>query len=119
MNVLSHANIDLIAGRSRALGDATRVRMLIALDKGEQSVGQIARVVVTQQSTASKHLQVLFHTGLVQRRRETSTVMYSLPARPLLSWLRALAPRDLGSAAGRMNSSHRLADRKAAQRTRR
>src|SRR5690606_13493682 len=57
MHAFSSEQIELIAARSRALGDGTRIRILIALEGGEQAVGQIAEAVGTQQSTASKHLQ--------------------------------------------------------------
>ena len=118
MNAPTDDEIELIAARSRALGDTTRVRILMVLGRGEQAVGQIAHGVGTPQSTASKHLQVLFHSGLVQRRRDASTVMYSLAARTVLRWLRTLARRDLGSSGRRMVSSHGAGDKKAAQRGR-
>lgn len=118
MNVFSDEEIAVVAARSRALGDITRVRILLALSRGEQAVGQIAHLVGTPQSTASKHLQVLFQSGLVQRRRDASTVMYSLAARTLLRWLRALAPRDLGPAPRRIVSAHAKGDKKPAQRGR-
>src|SRR5215203_2758395 len=76
MSVFSDEDIDLIAARSRALGDPTRVRILAVLSRREQTVGQIADAAGTLQSTASKHLQVLFHAGVVQRRRDASTVIY-------------------------------------------
>jgi DNA-binding transcriptional ArsR family regulator len=48
-----------------------------------------------QQSTASKHLQVLFRAGLVRRRREASAVIYSLADTELLAWCRYLSSRQL------------------------
>lgn len=93
MKGFSDEQVDLIAARSRALGDGTRVRILSELAKGEQAVGQVAEAAGTQQSTASKHLQVLFHAGLVQRRRAASTVYYSITSPDLLEWLGFLAGR--------------------------
>jgi ArsR family transcriptional regulator len=95
MKSLSSEHVHLIANRARALGDPTRVRILSVLERGEQPVGQIAAAVDTQQSTASKHLQVLFHAGLVQRRRDASEVLYSLTSAELPRVCRYLAARRL------------------------
>ena len=116
MSVFSDEDIDLIAARSRALGDTTRVRILSILSRGEQAVGQIAEAAGTLQSTASKHLQVLFHAGLVQRQRDASTVMYWIASDTLLPWLRALAARPLPKTTPRMNPTHKNGEKKSAQR---
>ena len=78
MKRLSQEQIGTAASRARALGEPTRVRILDILARNEQPVGQIAAALSLQQSSASRHLQVLYHAGLVQRRREASTVIYSL-----------------------------------------
>ena len=93
MRHLSQEQRVLIAGRARALGEPARVRMLEVLARGEQPVGQLAEAIGMQQSTASKHLQVLFHAGFVDRRRSASTVIYSLADRELLVWCRYLGRR--------------------------
>src|SRR3954466_3626741 len=98
MKRLSEEHVSLIAGRARALGEPIRVRILEALARGEQAVGQLATTLAMQQSTASKHLQVLFHAGLVHRRREASTVIYSLADPELLAWCRYLSHRQLTGA---------------------
>ena len=90
MKALGSDQIDLVATRARALGDITRVRILLALGRGEKAVGQIADLTATQPSTASKHLQVLFHAGLVERRRSAATVYYWLASPRLLEWVRYL-----------------------------
>ena len=117
MRHLSDDQVALVAGRSRALGDATRVRILAMLSRGEQAVGQLAEALGTQQSTISKHLQVLFHAGLVHRRREASTVFYAVASTELMAWFRLLSTRQLHQGAtdyaGRMNSP-RAAPRKTA-----
>jgi DNA-binding transcriptional ArsR family regulator len=95
MRNLSDEQIALVAGRSRALGDATRVRILEALSRGEQSVGQLGDGLGSPQSTISKHLQVLFHAGLVQRRRAASTVFYTVASETLAAWVRFLGTRQL------------------------
>jgi ArsR family transcriptional regulator len=95
MHSFSEERLDLIARRGRALADPTRVRILAVLRRGEQAVGQIALAADTRQSTASKHLQVLFHAGLVRRRRDASTVFYSLSSNDVLQVCGVLGTRQL------------------------
>ncbi len=97
MKSLTKNDLTVIANRGRALGDPTRLRILTVLARGEQPVGQIAEAIETEQSTVSRHLQVLFHAGLVQRRREASAVIYSIAADDMLEWLDYLARPDLGT----------------------
>jgi ArsR family transcriptional regulator len=101
MKPLTREQIAVIARRARALSDPTRVRILEVLARAAQPVGQIASGLASQPSTVSRHLQVLFVAGLVDRRREASTVIYSIATDDLLSWCRALAtlrrtPNDRG-----------------------
>jgi len=96
MKTLSDEHVDRIANRARALGEPTRVRILDVLARGEQPVGHIAGALSSQPSTVSKHLQVLFQAGLVQRRRAASEVIYSIASRTLLEWIRYLSARKLG-----------------------
>jgi DNA-binding transcriptional ArsR family regulator len=73
------------------------VRILERLSRGDQAVGQLATALGMQQSTASKHLQVLFRAGLVGRRRSASAVIYSIAAAELIAWCRYLAHRQLAA----------------------
>ena len=95
MKTLSNDRVQLAANRARALGDPTRVRILSVLEHGRQPVGQIAAAADPRQSTASKHLQVLFHAGLVQRRRDASAVFYWLTSNEVLRCCRFLASKKL------------------------
>ncbi len=97
MRQLTDEQITRIVSRGRAIGDATRVRILSVLVRGEQAVGEVAQTLATQQSTVSKHLQVLFNAGLVQRRREASTVIYSASATQLATLLEQLGARQTSS----------------------
>jgi ArsR family transcriptional regulator len=90
MKAFSEEQVGMVAHRARALSDPTRVRILEVLGRSEQPVGQIALAINSQPSTVSKHLQVLFLAGLVQRRREASAVIYSLADTDLLDWCRYL-----------------------------
>jgi DNA-binding transcriptional ArsR family regulator len=97
MKRLSKAQVMLIARRSRAMSDATRVRILDALARAEQPVGQIAATLKCEPSLISKHLQVLHHAGLVDRRREASAVIYWVVSNRILECCRYLAAIDLGA----------------------
>jgi DNA-binding transcriptional ArsR family regulator len=99
MKRLSEAQVRLIVERSRALSDATRVKILEVLARSEQPVGQIAAALECEPSLVSKHLQVLHHAELVGRRREANTVIYWLVSPRLLDYFRYLATPDLASAA--------------------
>jgi DNA-binding transcriptional ArsR family regulator len=99
MKRLSEEHVSLIASRARALGEPVRVRIIEALSRGEQAVGQLAASLSMQQSTASKHLQVLFHAGLVHRRRDASAVIYSLADTELVAWCRYLSTKQLAGGA--------------------
>jgi DNA-binding transcriptional ArsR family regulator len=90
MRALSGEVVTRVAARARAIGDPTRVRILAALVQGDLAVGSIARAIDSEQSIVSKHLQVLFNAGLVERRREASTVIYSTTSPDISECLRLL-----------------------------
>lgn len=74
-----HKNvIDLIARRFQVLGDPCRLRILQALQGGALTVGQIVDEIEGNQPNISKHLQILFDTGLVGRRRAGNSIYYSI-----------------------------------------
>lgn len=95
MRKFSDERLQTIASRGRALADPTRVRILGVLRRGEQAVGQIALAAGTRQSTASKHLQVLHQAGLVRRRRDASTVFYSISSDGVMRVCDYLGARQL------------------------
>jgi DNA-binding transcriptional ArsR family regulator len=97
MNRLSHEHTRRIAARSQALADVTRVRILDVLARAELSVGRNATALSSEPSTISKHLQVLFREGLVERRRSASTVIYSIADSNLVKWCHYLATPRLRS----------------------
>jgi DNA-binding transcriptional ArsR family regulator len=96
MKRLSDDQVTLVAERARALGDATRVRILDRLAHTEQSVGEVAAALACEPSSVSKHLQVLHRAGLVVRRRAASAVIYSIAAADLSDWYRYLAASRIG-----------------------
>ncbi len=62
----------------KTLSDANRLLIITELAKGEVSVNELTRRIGLQQSNASKHLSLMRENGLVNARREGSTVYYSL-----------------------------------------
>lgn len=62
----------------KAMGDATRLRILRSLIERPKSVGAIVIELKIEQPKASHHLAILRHAGLVQDVREGRHVSYGL-----------------------------------------
>lgn len=60
------------------LADATRVRIVLALRDGEQSVGVLAEAVGKSQAAVSQHLAKLRMSRVVETRQEGNRVFYRL-----------------------------------------
>jgi ArsR family transcriptional regulator len=65
----------------RALGDATRLRILALLRSMELSVGELAQVLGQSQPRVSRHVKILCDAGLAERRKEGSWVFVALGRR--------------------------------------
>lgn len=87
---------------TKALSDPNRVRILLALKKGELCVCQITELFGLAPSTISKHLSILHHAGLILSRKTERWVYYRLPeksapvvVREALDWIhKSLAKSD-------------------------
>jgi len=66
---------------TKALSDPNRVRILLALRRGDLCVCQITELFGLAPSTVSKHLSVLNHAGLVFSRKTERWVYYRLAGR--------------------------------------
>lgn len=64
---------------TKALADESRIRLLFALRDGELCACQLVEFLALAGSTVSKHLSVLYQAGLVEMRKESRWVYYSLP----------------------------------------
>ena len=62
----------------RALGDATRLRILQLVRRMELSVGELAQVLGQSQPRVSRHVKILCDAGLLARRKEGSWVFVAL-----------------------------------------
>ncbi len=74
----------------RALGDATRRRMLRELALGERTVGELAEPFAISLAAASKHIKALENAGMIRREVRGRTHLCRLDPGPLASahqWL--------------------------------
>lgn len=69
---------ELIATRLRVIGDASRIRILDQLRDGELSVTALSDRLGTSQQNVSKHLGILLQAGIVGRRKEGTSALYSV-----------------------------------------
>ena len=67
-----------LAPMFKALGDPTRLRLLLALRGGEMCVCDLAAFLGSSESSVSHHLRHLRQLALVRRRREGQMLFYSL-----------------------------------------
>jgi DNA-binding transcriptional ArsR family regulator len=65
-----------------ALGNESRLMILCMLAEGEQSVGALNEAIPLSQSALSQQLARLRRQGLVETRRESQTIFYSLSEGP-------------------------------------
>ena len=78
MVVATDASRARAASIARALADPKRLCVLESLAGGELSVSDLSTKVGCQVPNMSQHLAVLRSAGLVQSRRDGSTVFYRL-----------------------------------------
>lgn len=69
---------ELIATRLRVIGDPTRIRILDLLRDEDLTVTQVTERLGTSQQNASKHLGVLLQAGILARRKQGNSSIYSI-----------------------------------------
>ena len=70
--------IDRTAEMFRALGDASRLRMMELLYDGRHCVSELAEETGESMSTVSQRLKILSQAGLVSRQRDGKHIYYAL-----------------------------------------
>lgn len=84
----------------RAVGDPSRLRILLLVQGMELAVGEIAQVLQQSQPRVSRHLRILEEAGLIERVREGAWVFVRLGAAaisgPVLELITTLAAKDIG-----------------------
>ncbi|MBA2671656.1 MAG: helix-turn-helix transcriptional regulator [Gemmatimonadetes bacterium] len=79
MKTMPQEMISQAAQRLQALGDESRIRIMLALrEAGEMSVSQLSEFLGMAQPTTSKHLSVLRQAGIVTVRREGALGFYAV-----------------------------------------
>lgn len=73
---LSEHGLQLVARRFQVLSEPARLRLLMALEKGEQNVTALVAATDLSQGNVSKHLGILADAHIVSRRREGANVFY-------------------------------------------
>src|SRR5688500_12120893 len=62
----------------RAIGEASRLRLLNLLAQGELNVTEITQILGQSQPRISRHLKLMCDAGLLDRYREGSWVLFRL-----------------------------------------
>ena len=86
---------------AKALGDESRVRALLSVKDGELCLCQIVDVLDLSPATVSKHMNLLYQAGLVDRRKDGKWHFYRMAAadaspsvRRALAWVVAELDND-------------------------
>ena len=86
------------------LADPTRLRILSCLCAGERPVHEVVEKIGLTQANISRHLNILYRAGVVERRREGSSVLYHVVDPNFVDICRTVsitvASRDLGDQLG-------------------
>ncbi len=70
--------VALVASRLTLLADPTRIHILTLLERGETPVQEICDRMPSTPQNVSRHLCILHRAGIVSRRRDGNSVLYSL-----------------------------------------
>ncbi|WP_223067450.1 metalloregulator ArsR/SmtB family transcription factor [Paenibacillus caui] len=70
--------LDKMVAYHKAMGDPTRLRMLMLLSKQERSGQELAELLHLSQPTITHHAAKLREAALIKERREKNTVYFSL-----------------------------------------
>ena len=82
---LSEEAFDLVAARFRVLSEASRLKLIAALEGGEKNVGELVEATGLTQANVSRHLQTLTAEGILNRRKEGLAVYYAIADRSILA----------------------------------
>jgi DNA-binding transcriptional ArsR family regulator len=75
---LSGAFLELVARRLQAVAEPNRIRILQILAEGDATVQEITDQLATTHQNVSRHLAVLYQSGIVGRQKDGTCVCYSL-----------------------------------------
>jgi DNA-binding transcriptional ArsR family regulator len=72
--------LHMIAKQFRILSDPMRLQILHSLRYGELSVSEIVKITGSSQPNISKHLAILHENQLLNRRKDATSVFFSISA---------------------------------------
>lgn len=75
------------------LAEPARLRILHSICQEERSVGQLVAETGLTQSNASRHLNMMYRSGALRRRRDGAQVFYSVTDTTLTDVCRAVCVR--------------------------
>lgn len=78
MTVLSDEVFDKAADLFAVMSTPIRLRIISALCQGEKNVGQLLESIGVAQPNMSQHLNILFRSGVLGKRRQGAQVFYRL-----------------------------------------
>ncbi|MET0312073.1 MAG: metalloregulator ArsR/SmtB family transcription factor [Burkholderiaceae bacterium] len=81
---------ELAAELFGVLSTPMRLRVLSVLCDGERSVSQLLEKIDTTQPNLSQHLNVLYRTGVLARRKEGTQVIYRVQSEKAVALCRAV-----------------------------
>ena len=87
--------IGQIAAHFRALGEASRLKLIFAAGNGEKNVSQLIAATGLSQANVSKHLKILTDIGFLIRRKKGIYVFYSTNRPPILKFIEGLCKRTV------------------------
>ncbi|MBA3609660.1 MAG: winged helix-turn-helix transcriptional regulator [Chthoniobacterales bacterium] len=73
---LSDRGLQVVARRFKVLSEPARLRLLMALEHGEQHVTALVELTDLTQGNVSKHLGILMDVGMVDRRKQGLNAFY-------------------------------------------
>jgi ArsR family transcriptional regulator len=68
--------LEFIAARFRVLSEASRLKLILALEEGERNVTWLVEATGLNQANVSRHLQTLTDAGILGRRKQGPNVIY-------------------------------------------
>ncbi len=92
----------LAAETFKVMASPTRVKIINQLCQGEKNVGQLLEAVQTTQPNMSQHLNMLYKSGIVGRRREGVLMFYRIVNPQVVALCRAMC----GAIAAEENLTH-------------
>jgi len=67
-----------VAQYFNVLSEPSRLRIMYAVCSGEKSVSEVVELCGSSQANVSRHLAALYKVGILLRRKEGTTVFYSI-----------------------------------------